>query len=46
VFDFAREHQYLAYNSKDGWLRLKIPLEFDVEEVIKTQKQQIQYQFL
>jgi DEAD/DEAH box helicase domain-containing protein len=46
VFDFAREYQYLAYNSKDGWLRLKIPLEFDVEEVIKTQKQQIQYQFL
>jgi len=46
VFDFARDNQYLAYTSKDGWLRLKASTEFDVDEVIREQKQHIQYQFV
>lgn len=46
VFEFAWRYQYLAYTSKDGWLRLKADVEFDPEDVIRTQKQHIQYQFV
>lgn len=46
VFDFAWNNRYLAYTSKDGWLRLKVPVSFDVDEVIASQKRQIQYRFL
>jgi uncharacterized protein YprB with RNaseH-like and TPR domain len=43
VFDYAIHHQALNYTSKDGWLRIRVPLICDIDSIIQERSSKSQY---
>jgi DEAD/DEAH box helicase domain-containing protein len=43
VFDFAFTTKKLNYTSKDGWLRIQVPMEWDINKMIEERSNKSQY---
>lgn len=43
VFDFAFTKKKLNYTSKDGWLRIQVPMEWDIDKMIEERSNKSQY---
>ncbi len=46
VFDVIIQEQKMYYTSKDGWLRLKIDVDYNIDEYITEQKKKSQHALL
>lgn len=46
IFEYCITKQQLIYPSKDGWLRLKVDMKYDVDNFIETNTQKSQYALL
>jgi DEAD/DEAH box helicase domain-containing protein len=46
IFEYCINKQYLIYPSKDGWLRLKVDMNYDIDQFIKENTHKSQYAFL
>jgi uncharacterized protein YprB with RNaseH-like and TPR domain len=43
VFDYAFTKKKLNYTSKDGWLRIQVPIEWDLNKMIEERSNKSQY---
>ena len=43
VFDFAYAQKKLNYTSKDGWQRIQVPMEWDINKMIEERSNKSQY---
>ena len=46
IFEYCILKQHLIYPSKDGWLRLKVDMDYNLDEFIENNTQKSQYSFL
>ncbi len=46
IFEYCINKQHLIYPSKDGWLRLKVDMKYDLDEFIDENTQKSQYSLL
>jgi DEAD/DEAH box helicase domain-containing protein len=46
IFEYCINKQYLVYPSKDGWLRLKADMKYDIDDFIEKNTKKSQYTFL
>lgn len=46
IFEYCINKQHLIYPSKDGWLRLKIDMKYDLDKFIDENTQKSQYSLL
>ncbi|MGA1047123.1 MAG: ribonuclease H-like domain-containing protein [Minisyncoccia bacterium] len=46
MFEYCIEKQHLIYPSKDGWLRLKVDMSYDLDLFIENNTQKSQYTLL
>ncbi|NBP55636.1 hypothetical protein EBU71_03675 [bacterium] len=46
IFEYCITKQYLIYPSKDGWLRLKVDMKYDLDNFIEQNSQKSQYSLL
>lgn len=46
IFEYCILKQHLIYPSKDGWLRLKVDMKYDLDDFIENNTQKSQYSFL
>jgi DEAD/DEAH box helicase domain-containing protein len=46
IFEYCINNKYLIYPSKDGWLRLKVNMEYNIDEIIEENTSKSQYSLL
>ncbi|MEX0595285.1 MAG: ribonuclease H-like domain-containing protein [Candidatus Paceibacterota bacterium] len=46
IFEYCITKQHLIYPSRDGWLRLKVDMKYDLDDFILNNTQKSQYTFL
>lgn len=46
IFEYCIKKQHLIYPSKDGWLRLKVDMKYDLDNFIEQNTQKSQYSLL
>lgn len=46
IFEYCIYNKHLIYPSKDGWLRLKVDMEYDIDDFIQKNTQKSQYTLL
>lgn len=46
IFEYCINKQHLIYPSKDGWLRLKVDMKYDLDKFIEENTQKSQYTLL
>lgn len=46
IFEYCILQKHLIYPSKDGWLRLKVDMDYNLDEFIENNTQKSQYSFL
>jgi DEAD/DEAH box helicase domain-containing protein len=46
IFEYCITKNHLIYPSKDGWLRLKVDMNYDIDQFIKENTHKSQYAFL
>jgi DEAD/DEAH box helicase domain-containing protein len=46
IFEYCINNKYLIYPSKDGWLRLKVNMEYNIDEFIEENTSKSQYSLL
>jgi DEAD/DEAH box helicase domain-containing protein len=46
IFEYCLHKQHLIYPSKDGWLRLRVDMNYEIDKFIEENTQKSQYAFL
>jgi DEAD/DEAH box helicase domain-containing protein len=46
IFEYCVLKKHLVYPSRDGWLRLKVDMEYNIDDFIENNTQKSQYSFL
>ncbi|MEY3470782.1 MAG: hypothetical protein RLZZ223_132 [Candidatus Parcubacteria bacterium] len=46
IFEYCIYKKHLIYPSKDGWLRLKVDMQYDIDDFIEKNTQKSQYSLL
>lgn len=46
IFEYCMLKKHLIYPSKDGWLRLKVDMDYNLDDFIEKNSQKSQYSFL